>query len=791
MNVGAICLHCMQAVKDTNGICIDCKKTDAEIDSKSRYLPLRTIVRGKYLIGKVIGEGGFGITYIAFDLDLEVRVAIKEYFPRDYVGRDSMDGTTLIPFDAETGEVYQEEMSKFIGEAKRLAKFRGLKGIVPILDYFMENGTAYIVMEYIDGFTLKEFLKENGKPMPVSRILSLMEPVINALEQVHQVGMIHRDISPDNIMMTKEGKEIYLIDFGTARIVNQAEEYSLSVYKKRSYTPPEQQSRHGNQGPWTDVYALCATIYYCITGKMIPEAMERLMKDEVVVPSDMDIVIEKQIEEALLKGLSLQVDERFLSMEELREALYLSKKDEVKETESVEKRKAAETDEQVDTEVVTISKVNTSSNDIIREKEKSKEQEWEIYNYEVMQKKRRKRRFWVWSIAVVLFGILSVLVSFSKCKEVFVDTNYVSDIGVTYASVRVEQEYSLAFWGINRELLCETIYFGTQKLEEREFQENKIICTYADGTGGIYERDGYWSYGCYFTQKSLDDQVLVYKEWSDGWHKAFTDSRRTAELFDEVYFEWKETYEYHGSKLTKKVVYEADGQRTEYSYNGESETEETYSADGFLIERYVTVSGECQEHAVYENDEQGRVIKYTDELTGKSVEYEYTSPFDWNIDYVDVREYENGELISILVTLNGITEEPIILAYIDDVLTVMEGDEEAFLEYEKNGIADLWISAYEQEGLQTLKHTEFADSLAKAELNNNIGTIRKEELVTGIYEKDGVSYKWHRSQQRPRFVFVYEEDPMKIPGYTEHDSIGVAIALRDDGWYVMVAYLQE
>lgn len=312
-----ICINCMKGTLNEQGVCNVCGKNDEQIETSHRHLPLRTILRGKYLMGKVIGEGGFGITYLGYDLDLEIRVAIKEFCPREFAGRDARDGLTICPFDKESAEFFDAEKEKFINEAKRLAKFRGEQGIVSVLDYFKENGTAYIVMEYIDGVTLKAFQKMVGKRMEPYRLLNLLEPVMDGLSKLHANGIIHRDISPDNIMIDTAKQRVYLIDFGTAREINHNEEKSLSVYKKGGYTPIEQQSRHGNQGPWTDVYALCATIYRCITGVSIPDANNRLMGDEVIKPSAMGIAISPQIEEALLCGLAVKPEDRTQSMEAL------------------------------------------------------------------------------------------------------------------------------------------------------------------------------------------------------------------------------------------------------------------------------------------------------------------------------------------------------------------------------------------------------------------------------------------------------------------------------------------
>lgn len=317
-----ICISCMKGTLNEQGVCNVCGKSDSAVAGDRRHLPPRTILRGKYLIGEAIGGGGFGITYLAFDLDLEIRVAVKEFFPRDFVGRDTEDRLTLLPYEGECGTFFEAEKEKFINEAKRLAKFRGKPGIVSVLDYFQENGTAYIVMEYIEGATLRAYHMATGSALDVQAVLRLMKPVIAILDMVHQEGIIHRDISPDNIMINPKEEKVYLIDFGTAREASLDGERSLSVYMKHGYTPAEQRSRHGVQGPWTDVYALCATIYRCITNRYVPEVNDRIFGEELIKPSDMGIAISPQVEAALLHGLAIKPEDRIQSMAQLMFELY-------------------------------------------------------------------------------------------------------------------------------------------------------------------------------------------------------------------------------------------------------------------------------------------------------------------------------------------------------------------------------------------------------------------------------------------------------------------------------------
>lgn len=315
-----LCTGCMKPRGKQEGPCEHCGFDASQYVCAPHHLLLRSIVSGKYLVGRVLGEGGFGITYIGFDLNLELRVAIKEYFPSGMVTRQvTGDTRSVTPFTGEAGEQYKKGLERFVGEAKILAKFYALPGIVSVKDYFRENGTAYIVMEYVDGVTLKQTLKNRGGRLPVEETLSIVTPVMDSLAQVHEAGLIHRDISPDNIMLTERGAK--LIDFGAAREYASAEDRSRSVIFKMGYAPYEQYQSRGEQGPWTDVYALCATIYKCITGETPPEALERMGEDPLLPPSRFGIPILPQVEAALLKGFAVFKKDRYQDIGQLSRGL--------------------------------------------------------------------------------------------------------------------------------------------------------------------------------------------------------------------------------------------------------------------------------------------------------------------------------------------------------------------------------------------------------------------------------------------------------------------------------------
>ena len=268
-----------------------------------------TILNAKYLIGSFIGEGGFGITYIGKDLNLDVRVAIKEYYPRGLVNR-SNDNTNTVSVSAvmPNGEnFFRKGKKNFLQEARNIAKFPEEQGIVNVRDFFEENGTAYIVMEYLEGKNLKTYIRENGRMEP-SECIRLMYPVMESLQRFHQAGMIHRDISPDNIMFMKNGT-LKLMDFGSARYFTNHEQ-EMSIILKQGYSPEEQYRKNGNQGPWTDVYSLCASIYTCITGQKPESASDRLYRDTLKCPSELGISIRPEQEKALMKGLAVSAENR-------------------------------------------------------------------------------------------------------------------------------------------------------------------------------------------------------------------------------------------------------------------------------------------------------------------------------------------------------------------------------------------------------------------------------------------------------------------------------------------------
>ena len=286
----------------------------------NRVLQPGTVLNGRYLVGRVLGQGGFGITYIGRDLVLDICVAIKEYFPTQIVIRDTSVSLEIRAASQKMSNALIQGNEKFLEEAQILARFRGEKGIVDVLDFFQQNNTAYIVMEYIDGQTLQSHLNKAGK-LPPDQVFSLMAPVMASLDRLHQAGLIHRDISPDNIMITYDG-QVKLLDFGTVRNANLDGNGTLTVMVRHGYAPEEQYDGNSPQGPWTDIYALCATMYKCITGITPEESRQRRNQDTVQPPSQLGIDISSSQEAALMKGMARDYRKRFQSVGTLAAALY-------------------------------------------------------------------------------------------------------------------------------------------------------------------------------------------------------------------------------------------------------------------------------------------------------------------------------------------------------------------------------------------------------------------------------------------------------------------------------------
>ena len=306
----------MNEINNDSQLCPVCGKLP-NARQPNHHLQPGSKLNGRYIVGNSIGEGGFGITYIGRDENLDLRVAVKEYYPSGVVLREEDQHLSVIKA-GDNESLFLNGRSKFIDESRILAKFSGSDGIVDVRDYFEENNTAYIVMEYLEGMTLRQTVKEKGT-MSLRESVSLLAPVMKALSGIHARGLIHRDISPDNIMLTKS--KVKLLDFGSARNISSD---SNTVIIKPGFAPEEQYRSDSDQTEALDVYSMSATIYFCITGIVPPAGITRVHQDTLQVPSQLGITISPQEEQALLKGLSVSAEGRYQSIAALQSALEVS-----------------------------------------------------------------------------------------------------------------------------------------------------------------------------------------------------------------------------------------------------------------------------------------------------------------------------------------------------------------------------------------------------------------------------------------------------------------------------------
>ena len=312
------CMGCMEDIVEHP--CSKCGFDPRQTGNAEYALPVETILAGKYLVGKVLGQGGFGITYIGWNLALEQKVAIKEYYPSGQVSRQP--GTQQLTwYTSESARFAQESgMEMFLKEARKMAKVEDISGIVKVKDLFRENGTAYIVMDFVEGETLKNRLKQTG-PMSWKQAKEIFRPAIQTMEKVHRAGLVHRDISPDNLMLTPTG-DVKILDLGAAKDLNINSGASSMQVAKSGFSPLEQYVHRGSSGPWTDVYAMAATIYYAITGTLPPNAVDRLSCDTLSWTGPKLKLLPAAARDALQKALTVQFKNRTQSMCELEKGLF-------------------------------------------------------------------------------------------------------------------------------------------------------------------------------------------------------------------------------------------------------------------------------------------------------------------------------------------------------------------------------------------------------------------------------------------------------------------------------------
>lgn len=317
-----LCLGCMEN-KGSSPTCPYCGFSAEAAPESLLHLPPGTELQGKFLLGRTLGQGGFGITYLAWDMTLNIKLAVKEYLPQQLATR-SIGQSEITVVNSSLFEEFHYGRNKFLEEARTLARFADHPNIVTVRDYFEANGTAYMVMNYVEGVTFEQYLVSKGGRIGLQQTLEIIMPVLDVLKDIHKAGIMHRDISPDNILIDCSGR-VLLIDFGAARQKLIDKSKSMSVILKAGYAPLEQYSSKGEQGPWSDIYAVAATTYRAITGFMPPESIERIVKDNLIAPSQAGVAGEKNYEELLLKALAVKVEDRYRSVEEFQKELLKQK----------------------------------------------------------------------------------------------------------------------------------------------------------------------------------------------------------------------------------------------------------------------------------------------------------------------------------------------------------------------------------------------------------------------------------------------------------------------------------
>ena len=316
------CIRCMGMSE--SAVCSHCGYPEAG-QNAAHQLPVGTVLRERYQIGRVLGQGGFGITYLAWDLLMEQAVAVKEFFPGGVVFRRSSASTTVECVTEEAVPHYDYSKERFLREAQALVKFKDIPEVVNILDFMNENNTTYIVMEYVRGVDLAKYIQRKGGRLTVEETFRILKPVMEALAKVHRGGIIHRDISPDNIILDPVGGA-KLLDFGAVRAVENPDvdkglSKSTEAILKQGFAPLEQYNSRGSLGPWTDEYAMCATVWYCLTGRVPAEASIRITEgidpDWSTIPG-----LPEHQRKALEKGFSSRAKDRYPDMDALLAALF-------------------------------------------------------------------------------------------------------------------------------------------------------------------------------------------------------------------------------------------------------------------------------------------------------------------------------------------------------------------------------------------------------------------------------------------------------------------------------------
>lgn len=337
------CMNCMKEYEEEgHECCPECGFVRGTPPKEIYHLHPEVVLADRYIIGTVVAYGGFGVIYRAWDTKLEVMVAVKEYFPANYVNRNPGEKEIFIYTSKKQGE-FQAGLEGFLEEARNTSKFSTHPNIVNVYDYFKENGTAYMVMEFMDGISLKQYTKEKGGKISWQEAVPILASICDVLKVVHDAGILHRDISPDNIMLCRDGR-VKLFDFGAARFSNLEKEVTRTVILKIGFAPPEQYRQKSKQGPRTDIYAMGATLYRTVTGVLPDESENRRIallkkeKDPLLHPKQLEPELPDYLDHAIMKAMAVQPELRFKNILQFKDAI-LNKKPAANIEEELKRRK--------------------------------------------------------------------------------------------------------------------------------------------------------------------------------------------------------------------------------------------------------------------------------------------------------------------------------------------------------------------------------------------------------------------------------------------------------------------
>ena len=512
--------HCINCLRESAGLynypCVECGWSPEQHVTSGLYLSPGTILHGQYQIARMLGHGGFGITYLAWNNLLEIKLAIKEYMPRDFATRNTTN-SEISTFAGDAKESFAYGLERFLDEARTLAKFQQHSGIVSVLNVFYGNGTGYMVMEYIDGLTLKEYLLDKGK-LSWEQTLHLFMPVMDALRAVHKAGMLHRDISPDNIYLCQDNR-IKLLDFGSARFALGGHSRSLSVVVKPGYAPEEQYRTKGKQGSWTDVYSVAASMYRCITGLVPPEALDRLDEDELIKPSLLGVKISDLAEKALMSALAIKAENRTQTIEALQK--YLTGSGNIIDEQIVVKP-YSKNDFQKEEEAVTIVPINESI---------PVQSDVENNHKDLGLPKIRDYGFIWWFIIILILVVLYL--NFGSKDSTNENTP---------ASVQSNQQQTIST-PITNLSLTDTINLAKKYDNAKDYKQSFTWFSKAADQGDAYSqfKIGLMYYGGNGVEKDLEKSIFWYKKSAyQGSHFAQTNLGylyQRGELIDQSYSE--------------------------------------------------------------------------------------------------------------------------------------------------------------------------------------------------------------------------------------------------------------